>query len=315
LTRGVCVGAIVVVIVACHGEPPAQLPTTETPPAALDDIARACARITSCADAHDPTHLRSASSCVDWWLVSTTIESDTIACLSKATTCKAIEACTHDPQDENAIQFCVAHPGVLGTCDGTRLYNCSDDPSESSATDCSTLGGTCVEQRISGGLVVRGCQANKLCPQNAPVLRCEANAIVRCEDGIAERRDCPRTTHCIPGGDEGASCEGEPAKDRPQRCSKPGLASCEGDRVTFCALVGRNAWLRTADCATWGLTCAMRDARANCTVRNGTCNAEAHCDGDALVFCAAGAEMRVSCKDLGLTRCDPAAHGQEAGCR
>lgn len=290
------------------------MPSIEASPE-IARIGKVCARVASCADPHDATHLRNPTSCIDWWLVNTTVESDTIACLSKAASCQDVEACTHDPVDRGAIDWCVAHPGVLGTCDGTRLYSCSDDPAESSAIDCATLGGTCIEQRVAGGLVVRGCASQKLCPPNAPLARCEGNAIVRCEDGIAERRECAKTTRCIAGGEEGASCEGEPNQDRPQRCLKPGFAACDGDRVTFCMLVGRNAWLRTTDCKRWDMTCGMRNGRANCTSKVIGCADTPRCDGENLVFCAAGTEMRVSCKELGFSRCDPAARAQEAACR
>jgi hypothetical protein len=295
---------VCVIVAACNGDRPAVAPSIDPAPTAIADIAKTCARVASCADAHEPSYLRNPTACVDWWLVSTTIEADQVACLSKASSCKEVQACTHDPEDRGAIAYCTAHPGVLGVCDGTHLYNCSDNPNESSAVDCAALGGTCVEQRVAGGLVVRGCASSKLCPPGAPLARCEANAIVRCEDGLAERRECAKTTRCVPGGEEGASCEGQPVADRPQRCAKPGFASCQGDRVTFCALVGKDAWLRSTDCTRWGMTCGMRDGRAHCVARASTCTGDARCDGDALVFCAAGTEARVSCKALGFLRCD-----------
>jgi hypothetical protein len=245
-------------------------------------------------------------------------EAELIDCLSKATTCKALEQCTHDPKDLNAGAFCVAHPGVLGVCDGARLYNCSDDPTESSATDCAALGGTCVEQRVAGGLLVRGCTSPKLCPNGAPEQRCESNGVVRCEDGLADFHACPKSTHCAARANAGevvASCEGERVVGRLGRCSKPGYAACQGDRATFCTLVGKDAWLREQDCASWGLTCGMRNGRANCMARGAGClGADPRCDGDTLVFCAAGVETRVSCKEMGLSKCEPSLRGPEAGC-
>ena len=308
-----------ILFVACGENKPADIPKPAGPSEKLAEISRNCARIASCADAHDPTHLRNATSCVDWWLVSVREEADLIDCITKAGSCKAVELCTHPPNDLGAEQFCTAHPGALGVCDGTRLFNCSDDAVESSAVDCASLGGTCVEQRVAGGLVVRGCTSPKLCPNGAPEQRCEAEAVIRCEDGIADKHPCPRGTHCSAkanAGDVVASCEGERSADRIARCSKPGYAACEGDRATFCTLVGKDAWLRVQDCGAYGLTCGMRAGRANCMARGATCTSpDPRCEGDALVFCAAGTEMRASCKDQGFTKCDPSARGQEAACR
>lgn len=310
---------LLVLIGACGHDEPAEVPKPSGPSEKLATIGRNCARIASCADAHDPTHLRNATSCVDWWLVSMHEEADLIDCMTRAKDCKAVELCTHPPNDLGAGAFCVAHPGALGVCDGSRLYNCSDDPAESSAVDCASLGGTCTEQRIAGGLVVRGCTSPKMCPPNAPVQRCEAESVIRCEDGLADKHPCPRGTHCsvaATGGEPVATCEGERSADRIARCSKPGYAACEGDRATFCTLVGKDAWLRAQDCAGYGLTCGMRNGRANCMARGATCtSAEPRCDGESLVFCAAGSEMRASCKELGFAKCDAAARGQAAGCR
>jgi len=302
-------------LIACGEDKPAEVPKIQGLGADANAIARQCARIASCADAHDPAHLRNPSSCVDWWLVSTNAEQSAVECLQSVKTCADLAQCTHEKRDRGAVAFCTAHPGVLGTCDGTRLYNCSDEAEESSAVDCAAFGGSCIEQRVAGGLVVRGCTSAKLCPQNAPISRCDGTAIVRCEDGIAERRECPRGTRCV-HVEEQASCEGEPAQDRAQRCSKPGFAACEGNRVAFCTLVGRDAWLRTTDCPRWGnMTCALQNGRANCVSNGGTCTGPARCDGADLLFCAANSEVRVSCKDLGFARCDPAAQAQQAACR
>lgn len=312
----VSINAVLALACGATPPPPKPPPTRED---RLEPIARACARAAACADAHDPNHLRNATSCVDWWLVNTRVEQAEIACMLRATTCQEIERCTHDPSDLGAETFCEAHPGALGVCDGTRLYSCSDDASESTAVDCAALGGVCVEQRAAGGLVVRGCTSPRLCPKGAPARRCEGErTIVRCEDGLAERRDCPAGTKCVVTGESGeleATCEGARSEDRISRCAKPGFAACEGDRATFCTLVGRDAWLRVTDCRAQGMTCAMRAGRANCVFENATCAATARCDGDTLVFCAAGSEMRVPCKSLGFSRCDPSARGAEAACR
>jgi hypothetical protein len=38
------------------------------------------------------------------------------------------------------------------------------------------------------------------------------------------------------------------------------------------------------------------------------------CEGDAVVFCAAGRLTKVACSGIGLGACDPAAKGPMAGC-
>lgn len=304
--------------VACGAQTPPPVPPA-SPAAELDPIARACVRAASCADAHDPAHLRSAPACVDWWLTGAETSSGEAACVLRATSCADVGHCTHAPSDRGAETFCEAHPGALGVCEGNNLYSCSDEPSESTALDCATLGGTCVEQRVAGGLVVRGCTSPTLCPRGAPALRCEGErTVVRCEDGVAERRECPALTRCTvtgQGADADAVCEGARASDRVARCTKPGFSGCDGDRATSCVLVGREAWLRTTDCRSRKMTCSMRGGHAGCAFENATCAAAPRCDGDALVFCAAGAEMRVSCKSLGFGRCDAPAGGLEAACR
>lgn len=310
--------SVAMLAIACGAK---TLPATPppSPTAQIDPIARACVRAAACTDAHDPAHLRSASACVDWWLTSDQTAAGEIACVLSATSCADVGRCTHAPSDRGAETFCEAHPGALGVCDGHSLYSCSDEPSESTALDCATLGGTCVEQRIAGGLVVRGCTSPRLCPPGAPALRCEGERlVVRCEDGVAERRECPALTRCAvvgQGTEADAVCEGARAEDRLARCAKPGFSACEGDRATSCALVGREAWLRTTDCRSRKMTCSMRGGRASCVFPGATCAAAPRCDGESLVFCAAGAETRVSCTHLGFGRCDATAHGPDAACR
>lgn len=310
---------VAIALAACGATPPPKAPGLGGPPVDLAAAARRCALVASCADAHDPAHLRNPTACVDWWLTAARDEPALTRCLGAAASCKDALRCTHDASDAAAAAFCAAHPGTLGACDGARLYGCSDDPAESTASDCAALGGTCVERHVAGGLVVRGCTSARLCPPGAPAERCEDGAVVRCEDDMADRRACPEGRRCVVRDDAGeplASCEGERGPGRAARCAKPGYAACDGDTATFCALAGKDAWLRSQDCAALGLGCVVRAGRAVCAARGGTCaSAEARCEEGALVFCAAAREMRVSCKDIGFSRCDPAARGQEAGCR
>jgi hypothetical protein len=304
----------------CGGSPPVA-PTPARFDPTLDDIARTCALMASCADAHDPTHLRSPSACTDYWLTNLRAERSVLECLLLAKTCVAAERCTHPQSDVGAAAFCEAHPGTLGTCDGNLLISCVEPADESVVVDCGTLAGKCTEQPVSGGLLVRGCLSPTLCPEGAPESRCEGDGyVVRCESGLAERDACPAGTRCVErveAGERRASCEAVATADHPRRCNRPGLATCEGDRATFCTLVGQSAWLRTVDCAARGMTCGMRAGRAVCVVRGQPecAPGPSWCEGDAVVFCAAGHRARVPCASLGMARCEPGARGFEAACR
>ena len=88
-----------------------------------------------------------------------------------------------------------------------------------------------------------GCTSPKMCPNGAPEQRCEGNAVVRCEDGLSDYKACPRGTQCAArtnAGEVVASCEGLSGAGRTARCAKPGYAACQGDRATFCTLVGKD---------------------------------------------------------------------------
>src|SRR5262249_13691718 len=147
---------------------PARVPdpmpvTPQGTPAWLDEVAEKCARVASCAHAHDPPRLRDPGSCVDWFISRMEpkgARGDPMrACLVGAKTCDDVGACVHDKPDARAVAFCRAHKGVLTGCDGTALLvSCSeDDGTESTSVDCTALGGACEERRAAGGLLVRGC--------------------------------------------------------------------------------------------------------------------------------------------------------------
>jgi hypothetical protein len=303
------------------GSPPPVTPAPARFNPTLDDIARSCALMASCADAHDPTHLRSPSACTDYWLTNMRAERSVLECMLLAKTCVAVERCTHPESDLSAAAFCEAHPGTLGTCDGNQLVSCSEPSEESVAVDCATLDGRCTEQPVSGGLLVRGCLSPTLCPEGAPEHRCEGtDRIVHCESGLADRETCPSGTRCVErteADERRASCEAIANADHPQRCSHPGFAACEGDRATFCTLVGQSAWLRTVECGARGMTCGMRGGRALCVVRGQPecAPGPSRCQGDALEFCAAGRVSRIPCTSLGMNHCESGARGFEAACR
>jgi hypothetical protein len=310
--------SVVLFAVACGSakkgpEPPRPGAT----PSLLDDLGRRCALVVSCSDVHDASQFRDPAACVDWWLVNEQDEKPLADCMMHATTCAAVHACTHESADRAAAAYCLAHPSVFSACDGTRFISCEgDEGRESTLVDCAGLGGTCVEQS-EAGLVVRGCASPRLCPAGAPERRCEAGALVSCEAGIVERRACPRSTRCVARPDENgtpsATCEAEGAI----RCTSAASTTCKGDVAFACVVNGGYAGLHRTNCADYGLVCAMRGARSSCVSAGpAACSAgPARCDGDALVFCAAGREMRVSCKSLGLGECSVDAKGPVAACR
>ncbi len=284
--------------------------------ALLADVAQRCARVVACADSHDASQFRDPSTCVDWWLVNANDERPLADCVMHATTCSAIHACTHARQDEGATAYCSAHPAMFSACDGTRFISCEgDDGRESTLVDCATLGGTC-GQINNGGLVVRGCVSSRACPALAPERRCENGALVSCDNGIAERSLCTTGTRCVPGTDENgaptASCEATGAV----KCTSTSMAKCEDDVAVACVVNGRYPGLHRTNCADYGLTCAMRGTRTSCVSREATCavGSPARCDGDAIVFCAAGHETHVSCKEMGFASCGPGAKGPSAAC-
>ncbi|HEY1957615.1 MAG TPA: hypothetical protein VGH28_18475 [Polyangiaceae bacterium] len=308
----------IVAIVACAGAPRARPETlAESTNATLAPIASQCALVASCADEHDASAFRTPQSCVDWYIVNARAEAPLADCLIHAKSCADVNACTHPRVDARATTFCKAHPGVLSACDGSDLLTCQgDDGIESTAVDCAKLGGACAERR-SGELVVRGCVAPKLCPAGAPEHRCDGDAIVDCQDGIAERNACPAGFHCTAGHDESgavtARCESAASRD----CTLGGAAFCEGDVAYVCVQNGRFTGMHSADCGALGLACAVRAGRVSCVHRGPPACAPdpATCDGDDLRFCAGGDRFRVSCKHLGFAACDPSGGGGEALCK
>ena len=238
-----------------------------------------------------------------------------------------MNACTHPRIEARATTFCRAHPGVLSACDAGELITCQgEDGVESTAVDCAKLGGACAEKR-SGELVVRGCVSPALCPAGAPEQRCEGDAIVDCQDGVAERASCPAGFHCATSHDESgavtARCQSAAGRD----CAQIPSAFCEGDVAYVCVQNGRFTGMHSADCGALGLACVVRPsarsagpgdrARVSCVHRGPAACAPgpATCDGDDLRFCAGGDRFRVSCKHLGFSACDPSGGGGEALCK
>ena len=82
-----------------------------------------------------------------------------------------------------------------------------------------------------------------------------------------------------------------------------------------CVQNGRFTGMHVGDCGRYGMGCTVRAGRANCVRKETTgCTGPAACEGDTLRFCAAGGDVRVSCKELGFTGCNPTGAGTEASC-
>jgi hypothetical protein len=264
--------------------------------------------------------LRDPGACVDWWIARVHNEEDPVhKCLEGAQTCEQIGACVHDKPDARAAAYCVGHAGILTGCDGDRLVTCGeDDARESHSEDCAALGAHCEERKIAGGLLVRACFSPRLCPDSAPQARCDGDSVVTCEDGAVERFACAAGMRCEEqrgaDGERMAACV---SKEVATRCDEPNSRYCDGNRLVECDLHGRRGETRVIDCGALGLHCHGRGTRAACVTSEGAaCEPSIpHCAGDTLGFCAAGHPMRVSCKEIGLGPCDPAARGAEAACR
>ncbi len=306
------------VVSACGGATPStNLPRAPEGNSFLADAANRCARVSSCADVHDASQFRDPSTCVDWWLVNVNDERPLADCVMRANDCAAVHACTHEREDRAATDFCVSHPRVFSACDGTRFISCEgDEGQESTLVDCATLGGTC-GQIDGGGLVVRGCISERACPAGSPERRCAGDALIGCESGIASRVSCTKGTRCVASRDENgnptASCEAEGSI----RCTSASTARCEGDVAVACVVNGRYPGVHRTSCTDYGLTCAMRGGRTSCVSPTPACavGGPARCDGDDLVFCAAGQEARIGCKSLGFLSCAADGKGPSAACR
>lgn len=321
----VSASVLAVSLAACGGkEPPPKPPAPPPPPAdppALSTIARACARVASCAHTHDAPRLREPGACVEWWLAegNPSAPDPLRRCLSEAKTCDQVNTCMHGGGDPRAAAFCRQRPGVVSGCDGDRLVSCSDDDAaESTVIDCAAMGATCRETKAAGGLVLRACFSPQKCPPGAPEARCDGDsAVLSCRDGAVERVACKPGTRCEAHTDESgeatASCQ-LPGK---QRCVTLGAKHCEADLLVECVGAGHFGKVAVTDCAGFGLRCAGTGPRAGCYVPSDVeCDREMlpKCAGGDLVFCAAGRTMKISCAELGLGTCDPAARGPMAAC-
>ena len=323
LTLALAVAAVMATHTACHSSRQAPATVDELSRAAsgeerVDVIAKKCARIASCAHRHDAPLFRDPGACTEYWLEHLADVVDPVpACLGTAATCADIEHCLHGSGDERAATYCVAHPGVTTACDGDSLVTCArDDPGESRLTDCKSLGAGCGETRSPGGLVTRGCLSPSACAPEVSRSRCDdGGGVVACHEQILERTPCPSGTKCHAhrdeDGEEIATCEGAAEVD----CQAIGTRSCRGATLVRCEAHGHHGREELIDCAAVGLTCAEVGGRAGCSAGGVACTTGApRCEGDAVVFCAAGKTERVGCRELGLGPCEADGKGPIALC-
>jgi hypothetical protein len=321
MTLGVGLGVLALACGESPAPPSAPKPATGPRwPRGFAQITAKCAQIASCARPHDPPRLSDPSACVDHWFARGS-EDPQAKCLLSAATCAEVEACKRGGNDAGAVTFCGSHPGVLSACDGTRVVTCAgDDAKESTSIDCASLGATCSETRV-GGLIVRGCASAKLCPPTAPEARCDgaapSSAVLTCHDGMVERVACSGGERCTQHENEdetSASCA--PATER--RCDDVGASRCDQTgKLVECIPSGHYGGVRVTDCVKAGLVCRARGTKSGCVVDAAPeCTRRpTRCEGDLLVYCAAGSETKVSCASIGLGPCDPGARGPEAACR
>ncbi|MGH7331063.1 MAG: hypothetical protein ACREJX_22165, partial [Polyangiaceae bacterium] len=219
---------VVVFVAACGGSKPVALSPKiahTTPPQGFAQVTSMCAKITSCARPYDAPEFRDPSACVDHLLLRGTEDPKT-ACLAKSKSCKDVSQCVHGDADAVAGAFCSSHPGVLSACDGRHFVTCADPAEDSTVVDCGKLGGTCSENRLEGGLVVRGCTSQTLCPAGAPETRCDGErALIACRDGLVDRAICKPGNRCTAHHDpDGESAACAPASAG--RCTGEGSGEC-----------------------------------------------------------------------------------------
>ncbi len=324
----IAVAVAVSALLACGETSQAPPPVAPVHPdgfAQVDRIARACAKIASCAHAHDAPRDRDPSSCVDGWLTRVRVRDDGafLKCVVAAPTCAALDGCAKERGgDAVAATYCRAHPGEQTACAGGHLVTCSDhDPEESASVDCASMQATCGESHAAGGLVTRGCISPALCPTGAPDARCDGgNAIVTCRDGAVERTVCATGVKCVEHRSsdsrdpraEAAICE----TGGHAHCKDIGKQRCDGGKLVQCIPHGQLGEERVIDCGAMGLACDASSAKPVCALPGQrACESGApRCEGDVLSFCAAGRPYKIACGEIGFVRCDPDGHGLEASC-
>lgn len=286
----------------------------------VEFLGRACVAISSCAHPHDTSRESDPSACVDDWLGKGPNDAGVLAaCVAEARGCAGVNACLRSRGDAEAVAFCSADHGLRAACAGNQLVTCSeDDPEESTSIDCAALSATCGESGLPGGLLTHACLAPSICPPSVMESHCAGTgAVLSCREGAVERVECAGGATCVErrpsDGNREAVCE--TAAHR--RCDTVSARWCEGTALVQCQPQGALGKAVTSDCAAFGMACVNHAASGPGCVVPGSraCEGRApRCEGDALTFCAAGEQLRVSCRDEGFGGCDPDAHGVEAAC-
>ncbi len=185
-------------------------------------------------------------------------------------------------------------------------------PTKAPSSIAQKIGANCAENKLEGGLVVRGCSSPTLCFPGAPETRCTGDReVVSCRDGIVDKMICGANERCVthhdPEGEQVASC----AEANEKRCTDVGEAACDGDHLVECVSDGHFGRVRTTDCAAHGLACGAQGRAAACVAASPSECAPfpPKCDGGFLVYCAEGVVAKVACAEIGLGVCDPSAHG------
>lgn len=121
---------------------------------------------------------------------------------------------------------------------------------------------------------------------------CDGSAAHGCHLGLRVRtsESCASGTICHPCTARGACC-GVPCS-HPERCDGDVLLRCENGFVA-----------NRLNCRDYGMSCADHPtAVSDCLGDGPSCNRNlaSHCDGQDLVSCFAGKELRVSCEELSM---------------
>lgn len=214
-----------------------------------------------------------------------------IDCLAGATSgCAAVAACT-------GLTFDFGGP-CTPACEGTTAVSCDD--AWRFRLDCSAFGMIC-----AAGSCVR--ETAPTCDDETFVPRCDGPVPVECEDGFerAGARPCTDFGLTCEEGEcvgTGAPCDADDAS---------GVACTSASTLRYC-IGGRTAEVTCDDIAT-GSTCQTLSpgdppSEYFCGVDDACSPAEAGregtCEGDKLVFCAAGKREEIDCTTLGFTGCD-----------
>ena len=207
--------------------------------------------------------------------------SSELACGRGASTCEEFLACSGvDPMTPCDVAT------VIPSCDGATLTSC-DVSGFARRVDCAADDDgntTCLEDEIGRPQCATGACVGE------GALRCEADVIVFCGNGVQRRsEDCTLASQrcaVTPEGDR-AACV-----DRVEACTED---RCEGDVLLTCA---EDLGVDEIQCPArlGGGRCALVDGAARCVTDAAECtDGEAACAGDLARFCVRGAWIELDC--------------------